>query len=92
MLTVGAIDGGRLQAVRAVALPDGASLEWLERHIAREALRLNLPVPARLQLAGLAPAAWNNSAGAALACTLLDRDRGAGLSPAARLAVTGIAS
>lgn len=92
VLTVGAIDGARLQAVRAAALPDGASLEWLERHIAREALRLNLPVPARLQLAGPAPAAWSNSTGAALACTLLDRDGSASLSSAARLALTGIAS
>jgi hypothetical protein len=92
VLTVGAIENGRLNAVRAAALPEGASLEWLAAHIAREALRLNLAPPARLQLAGPAPAAWNNSAGAALACTLLDAGQGASLSPAARLALTGIAS
>lgn len=96
VLTVGAIDGGQLQAVRSAALPDGASLDWLARHLAREALRLNLAAPSRLQLAGAAPAAWsalnNSGAGAELACTLLDAGQGAALSPAARLAVTGIAS
>lgn len=92
VLTLGAVEGGVLRAVRAAALPDGADLAWLARHVAREALRLNLAVPSRLQLAGQAPAAWNNSAGADLACTLLDAGQGAALSPAARLALTGLAS
>ncbi|SHH14151.1 hypothetical protein SAMN05428948_2993 [Massilia sp. CF038] len=91
VLTLGASDGQRLQAVRAVALPEGASADWLAGHVAREALRLNLAQPARLQLAGPAPTAWHNSAGA-LACTLLDAAHGhdAKLSDAARLALTGI--
>ncbi|UUZ55504.1 hypothetical protein LP419_07490 [Massilia sp. H-1] len=76
MLTVGAIDGGRLQAVRAVALPDGASLEWLERHIAREALRLNLPVPARLQLAGLAACGMEQQRGRSAGLHLAGPGRG----------------
>lgn len=92
VLTLGAVEGGELQAVRAGALPDGAGLEWLGQHVAREALRLNLSAPGRLHLAGPAPAAWNNSAAGPLACVLLDAEYGAKLSGAAQLAVTGIAS
>ncbi|HEY0061053.1 MAG TPA: hypothetical protein VGC21_02965 [Telluria sp.] len=93
VLTLGATDGQRLLAVRAAALPAGANAEWLAEHVAREALRLNLAPPARLQLAGPAPAAWNSSAGV-LACTLLDAGQAQGgtLSDAARLALTGIAA
>lgn len=91
VLTLGAIDGGQVRAVRAAALPDGANLAWLGQHVAREALRLNLPVPQRLQLSGEAPAAWNNSSGA-LACSLLAPPSSQPWSHAARLAVTGISS
>lgn len=87
VLTLGAVDGASVRAVRATALPDGASLEWLAQHVAREALRLNLAVPARVQLSGAAPAAWNSSTGGALACTVLAGH--AGLSAAAQLAATG---
>jgi hypothetical protein len=92
VLTLGAVDGGALQAVRAVALPEGAGLEWLGQHVAREALRLNLTAPGRLQLAGAAPAAWNNSTAGPLACVLLEGEPGAKSSGAVQLAVTGIAS
>jgi hypothetical protein len=54
-------------------------------------LRLNLPVPQRLQLSGQAPSTWNNSSGA-FACALLAPQSNPSLSHAARLAVTGIAS
>ncbi|MEJ7807831.1 MAG: hypothetical protein WKG03_18165 [Telluria sp.] len=91
VLTLGAIDDGQVRAVRASALPEGASIEWLGQHVAREALRLNLPVPQRLQLSGQAPAIWNNSSGA-FACSLLAPPTSQLLSHAARLAVTGIAS
>jgi hypothetical protein len=94
VLTLGAVEGGQVRAVRASALPEGAGIDWLAQHVAREALRLNLPVPERLQLSGQANAAWNNSSGA-FACSLLapHLDKaGAVLSPAARLAVTGISS
>ena len=89
VLTLGAADGAALQAVRSVGLPDGASLDWLGQHVAREALRLNLQPPARLYLAGRAPEAWNSSTGGALACSLLESAHGAALSPAAQLAATG---
>lgn len=91
VLTLGAVDGGSVRAVRAAALPEGAGLDWLAQHIAREALRLNLPAPARLMLSGRAPAGWSGSAGA-LACTLLGAGKDMALSPAARLAATGMAS
>ena len=91
VLTLGAIDGGQVRAVRASALPEGAGVEWLGQHVAREALRLNLPVPQRLQLSGAAPGTWNNSSGA-FACSLLGPQSGPPLSSAAQLAVTGIAS
>lgn len=88
VLTLGAVDNGALRAVRAAALPDGASLDWLAQHVAREALRLNLDAPARVQLAGEVPAAWNSSTGAALACSLL-APAATLASPAGRLAATG---
>ena len=87
VLTLGAVDGAGVCAVRAASLPDGASLDWLGQHVAREALRLNLAAPQRLQLSGSAPAAWNNSSGA-LACSLLAPAR-AVWSAAAQLAATG---
>jgi hypothetical protein len=89
VLTLGAVDAGQVRAVRASALPEGATIESLARHVAREALRLNLPLPGRLQLSGPAPAAWNNSSGA-FACSLLGPQHDRPLSSAARLAVTGI--
>lgn len=91
VLTLGAIDAGQVRAVRAAALPEGAGIEWLGQHLAREALRLNLPAPQRLQLSGPAPSTWNNSSGA-LACSLLAPVSQPALSPAARLAVTGISA
>ena len=92
VLTLGALDAGVLRALRSAAVPQGATanLDWLAQHVAREALRLNLAAPARLQLAGLAPAAWNNSSGA-FACSLLSAQDGK-LSPGARLALTGVAA
>lgn len=90
VLTLGAVDGGQVRAVRPAALPDGAGLDWLAQHVAREALRLNLAPPARLQLSGQAPAAWSGAG--PLACALLDAGQGGQRSPAAALAFTGIRS
>ncbi len=89
VLTLAAVEGGSVRAVRAAAVPDGASLDWLAQHVAREALRLNLGAPERVQLSGAAPAAWNSSTGGALACTLLGGSNNTGLAPAAQLAFTG---
>jgi hypothetical protein len=50
-------------AVRAAALPEGAGAAWLAEHLAREALRLNLPMPERVQLWGAVPESWNGAVG-----------------------------
>ena len=92
VLTLGAVADGSLQALRSVPVPGGATLDWLGQHVAREALRLNLAPPARLHIAGDAPATWNNASSGAIACSLLGVGQGQGrgqLSPAARLAATG---
>ena len=88
VLTLGALENGALRAVRAAIVPAGAGLDWLAQHAAREALRLNLAAPERVQLSGAAPLAWNSSTGAALACSLLGASQ-ADLAPAAQLAATG---
>ncbi|MDC8757632.1 hypothetical protein OIK44_08540 [Janthinobacterium sp. hw3] len=56
MLTLAAIDAGRLRAVRALPLPQDAGHEWLTGTLRREALLLDLAAPALLQLCGAAPA------------------------------------
>lgn len=95
VLTLGAIgansnrtnDGVGIAAVRAAALPDGADAAWLAEHIAREALRLNLPAPQRLQLCGSVPPAWLGSSVSALGSPAP-----AGWSCAALLAISGSAA
>jgi hypothetical protein len=74
--------------VRAVAVPAGADGAWLATHVTREALRLDVPAPGRLQLCGDAPANWQTQG--KLACTLFDAGRnGAGWSAPVRLACSG---
>ena len=61
VLTLGAMDpadAGALVAVRAQILPEAPGAGWLAEHLAREALRLNLAAPSRLQLWGAVPPAW----------------------------------
>ncbi len=68
----------RLCAVRAARLPEGAGQDraWLARHLKREALRLELPMPARLDLCGAVPEPWLQPAPDGLSCTRLgDRER-----------------
>jgi hypothetical protein len=72
--------------VRAVALPEGASAAWLAEHLAREALRLNLAVPERVQLWGDVPEAWSG------AVARLGSAGQAGWPPAAVLAASGSAA
>ncbi|WP_332847857.1 hypothetical protein [Massilia sp. S19_KUP03_FR1] len=79
---------GHLGAVRAVAVPAGADGAWLATHVTREALRLDVPAPGRLQLCGDAPSNWQTQG--KLACTLFDAGRnGAGWSAPVRLACSG---
>jgi hypothetical protein len=89
VLTLGACDGGAIVAVRATALPEGADAIWLAEHLAREALRLNLPAPKRLQLSGSVPSAWLGSS--SIACSQLGAGAPAGWSAVALLAASGSA-
>ena len=92
VLSLAAYDGARLAAVRTAVIPDGADRDWLEAHVAREALRVGVGRPERLQLSGPAPRAWASAAGRLkFACTLLeDEDAAPGWPLHARLARTGM--
>ena len=86
--------GGRLGAVRTLALPAGADHYWLTQTLAREALLLDLPAPTLLQLCGQVPALLCKPAphGAQVHSAQLDapyQGALAALSPAAMLALGG---
>jgi hypothetical protein len=90
VLSVAAFDGDRLAAVRTAPIPEGADRDWLEGHVAREALRVGLGRPERLQVSGPAPKAWASSAGRLkFACTLFEDERDPLWPDSARLAMTG---
>jgi hypothetical protein len=88
VVTLGAGDGHAIAAVRAAALPQGADAGWLAAHVAREALRLNLPAPQRLQLWGSVPAGWLAAGG----CTRLGAPVHPDWPAAALLAASGSAA
>ena len=93
VLTLAAYDGAQLAALRSAVVPPGADRDWLESHVAREALRVGVGRPERLQLCGTPPRSWGSHEGRLkFACTLLeddDEDDHAGRSGAVRLACTG---
>jgi hypothetical protein len=90
VLTLGAFDNGALAAVRTAVIPEGADRDWLQGHVAREALLVGAGRPELLQLCGQAPQAWGSRAGRpTFACALLDGQAAPGWSGAARLAATG---
>lgn len=92
LLTVAAIDGGQLRAVRALQLPPGADHYWLTQMMGREALLLGLAAPAQIQLCGALPAALAKPAGAGhVAVVRLGAGQGDDLSAAGRLAFAGSA-
>lgn len=82
----GVLSLGAHGAVRAVALPGQAGCDWLEQQVQREALRLNVPVPARVMVSGDVPKGWSNGA----LCTVLGQAHEC--SAAVRLAATGSAA
>ncbi|MES2152924.1 MAG: hypothetical protein V4508_24365 [Pseudomonadota bacterium] len=86
VLTLGVTDKGRLLAVRAAAVPRDAGPEWLGEHLAREALRLNRPLPERLQVSGPLPQGWHGQSN----CTPLELVSSQSWSCLARLAATGV--
>jgi len=95
-LTIAVIVQRRLCALRAIALaPDAwCSATWLPEHLSREALRLNLALPAYIQLCGAIDGAWAVQTLGTLTCERLEApcpapDR-APLSAAAALAHAGV--
>ena len=91
VLTLAAFDGKALAAVRTAPIPENADRDWLEAHVAREALRVGVGRPERLQLCGAAPSGWASSSGRLkFACTLLEDDSTGDWPLQVRLALTGI--
>lgn len=89
VLSLAAYDGAQLAALRTAVVPPGAGREWLESHVAREALRLGIGNPQQLQVCGSAPRVWaSDGEGLKFACTLLGGGAAAA-SAAVRLACTG---
>jgi hypothetical protein len=90
VLSVAAFDGELLAAVRTAPIPEGADRDWLEGHVAREALRVGLGRPERLQVSGPAPKGWASSVGRLkFACTLFEDELDPLWPDSARLAMTG---
>jgi hypothetical protein len=90
VLSVAAFDGRLLAAVRTAPIPPGADRDWLEGHVAREALRVGLGRPERLQICGPAPQGWASSPGRLkFACTLFEDETDPLWPDSARLALTG---
>jgi hypothetical protein len=90
VLSVAAFDGAVLAAVRTAPIPEGSDRDWLEGHVAREALRVGLGRPERLQICGPAPTTWASSAGRLkFACTLFEDETDPLWPDCARLALTG---
>lgn len=90
VLTLGIAQGGRLFAVRAAGVPAAASMEWLASHVARESLLLGLDGPRALALGGAVPDNWHGG-NAQLSCALVGPVADSSMSPAAQLAMTGVA-
>lgn len=90
LLTMAAIDGRQLRAVRSLQVPPGADHYWLTQMMGREALLLGLEAPARVQLCGELPGTLAKPAGAGqVAVTRLGAGQGDGLSATGRLALGG---
>jgi hypothetical protein len=90
VLSVAAFEGKTLAAVRTAPIPPGADRDWLEGHVAREALRVGLGRPERLQVCGPAPKSWASSIGRLkFACTVFPDETNPLWPDVARLALSG---
>lgn len=94
LLTVGAVHGRRLRAVRVLALPHGAEHYWLTQTLQREALLLDLAAPSLLQVCGQVGPQWRRPPVhaehiASLALEPAPAEALAGLSPVSLLALGG---
>ena len=92
LLTVAAIEGRQLRAVRALQMPPAADHYWLTQMMGREALLLGLEAPAQVQLCGPLPAALARPAGTGqVSVARVDTGLGDELSTTGRLAFAGSA-
>jgi hypothetical protein len=95
-LILGAIENNRLCATWSVATPAPGqnSKRWLEEHVTREALRLNLPMPNRVQLCGASSEPWSLQSAGSLVYERLDAGRSVRSTPSSSanvvLAQTGM--
>ena len=78
VLTLGAVSGRRLHAVRSLALSPDLDAAGLRLALQREALRQLLDMPSALRLCGAVPAAWTAPGPAGWACSRLDAELDAG--------------
>jgi hypothetical protein len=92
LLTLGVPDGQKLSAIRNILVPPSADQAWLQTHLGREALLLNIPVPTHLQMCVSLPAIWSDLNGkSGIICSRLEprQDGISPLSSGAALALTG---
>lgn len=69
VLAVGITQGGRMVGMRPARVPPGAGAEWLDAHVAREALLLAMAPPSILFVCGHVPANWEPRQGWVVAAT-----------------------
>lgn len=88
-LTLGATANGYLISVRTAPVLEGGRHDgaWLAQHVAREALRLSLDTPSRLQLCGDMRGHWATQSAGPLVCEPLGAQDGC--APGIALASTG---
>jgi hypothetical protein len=92
LLTLGVPDGQKLSAIRSILVPPSADQAWLQTHLGRQALLLNIPAPTLLQLCGPLPTLWSDQNDTSSITCSQCGPRQAGLarfSPTAELALTG---
>ena len=71
LLSVGLPGPDGLQAVRSLAMPPAATLDWLQSQLTREAARAMLAPPERVALCGQLPPSWQAGSAGPLACRVL---------------------
>ncbi|GAA4030722.1 hypothetical protein [Actimicrobium antarcticum] len=92
MLSLLILDGANMIALRRQSI-DQADMKnpaWLTEYVQREALRLNLPAPQRVQLCGEVPQPWTGIAPQRIACLALVDNKLPARSPDAALAQAGV--
>jgi hypothetical protein len=95
-VTLGVIAAHRLTDIRRMTVPADAHHDegWLSDQVTREALRLALPLPSRIHLAGSAPDRWFADSARTPVCARLEANLDvlafAGESAGVALACTGV--